>query len=89
MYLHISIFYTFFNRVLTGEKTTYFANLLQLHKDVWKNNVDDTTIFNKNIEFQMKKTLHQPHTALFWFDFDVLNNKNFECKVKISKIELF
>ena len=71
-----------FNRLLIGGLTSYFANTIKLYKNVWNNNVDITTSFNVDVELQMEKTLHQPHTAFYWFNQDVLNNKKFECKVK-------
>ena len=71
----------FVDRLLTGGKAAYFSNILRLYKDVWNNNVEVTTSFNNDITFQLEKTLHEPHTALFWHGTDVLNNKNFECKV--------
>ena len=69
---------------MTGGKAAYFANIVRLYKNVWKNNVDVSTSFNNDIPFQLEKTLYEPHTAFFWHATDVQNNKNFECKVNIK-----
>ena len=49
--------------------------------DVWNNNVDASSSFNDDLEFQLNKTLHEPYTAFFWQKLVVFNNKKFECKV--------
>ena len=76
------------NRLLTGGKGSYFANILRRHKNVWNNNIDVTTSFNNNLTFQLEKTLYKPHTAFFWHDTDVLNHKKFECKVNSEIIKI-
>ena len=72
------------NRLLTGGKTAAFSNLLRRYDNVWKKNVKpDLGSFHPNISFQLTKTLNRKHTAFYWIDTDVLNRKEFECKVSI------
>ena len=70
-----------FSRLLTGGKSSVFSNTLRRHKNVWKNNVDYNNSFDERIGFQLNKTLNQRNTAFYWIHDDVLNRKEFECKV--------
>ena len=70
-----------FTRLLTGGKTSAFSNTLRRHKNVWENNVDHSISFDSRIGFQLNKTLNQHNTAFYWIHNDVLNRKEFECKV--------
>ena len=75
------------NRLLTGGKSTTLTKLLQYYENVWKNNIDNDTSFNSDIDFQLDKTLKQPNTALYWTTLDLdnrirrMDTKN-ECQVK-------
>ena len=74
-----------FTRLLTGGTTSAFSNTLRRHKNVWENNVDHSISFDSRIGFQLNKTLNQRNTAFYWIHDDVLNRKEFECKVDIEK----
>ena len=73
--------------MLTGDASTTFVKLLQYYENVWKNNIDNDTSFNSDIDFQLDKTLKQPNTALYWTTLDLdnrirrMDTKN-ECQVK-------
>ena len=70
-----------FSRLLTGGKSSVFSNSLRRHKNVWKNNVDYNNSFDERIGFQLNKTLNQRNTAFYWIHDDVINRKEFKCKV--------
>ena len=77
--------------MLTGGKSTTFTKLLQYYENVWKNNIDNDTSFNSDIDFQINKALKQPNTALYWITYELKNrirrmeNKN-ECQVNLLKM---
>ena len=69
------------NRLLTGGKTAAFSNLLRRYDNVMKKNVKLDSSFHPSIPSQLNKTLNRKHTAFYWIDTDVLNRKEYECKV--------